>query len=318
LEYILAGNIYKAEYLKIATDVKNYIENIGRAPDFAYPTSIGPYLRYENMVYMYSMIMDYYNTSGKKADFAAMKPWGIVTKSFKVDVVVGGTGGYIVSNNLIISSIPNTAETFAVLEAAKSGTPMVTFGNGNGPKVMIVAGVHGNEIPATIAAMNLINYLYGKTIAGTIYIIPFAIPANSASTTRYWNGQNPNSVANVPGTPTNQILNLAKQLNVNALGDFHSSQPGGVPGRNAAMYTQSPTYESYVIASYISAQTGSALVGAYQAGVDYPGALEDVTNLAGIPAVTCEVIAAHGTADPGIVNFSFNQMLSFLRYKSII
>ena len=79
IESIVAGNIFKAEYLKIANDVKNYMDSSGKTPEFAYQTSLGTYLRYENLIYMYSMIMDYYNTSGKKADFAAMKPWNIVT-----------------------------------------------------------------------------------------------------------------------------------------------------------------------------------------------------------------------------------------------
>jgi len=78
LESIVSGNIYKTEYLKIANDIKNYMDTSGKTPDFAYKTSLGTYLRYENLIYMYSMILDYYNTSGNKADFAAMKPWFLV------------------------------------------------------------------------------------------------------------------------------------------------------------------------------------------------------------------------------------------------
>lgn len=77
-ESISSGNIPKSEYLKIAADIKNYMDSSGKAPDYAYGTSIGSYLRFENLVYMYSMIMDYYNTSGKKADYAAMKPWSLI------------------------------------------------------------------------------------------------------------------------------------------------------------------------------------------------------------------------------------------------
>ena len=76
---IKAGNILKAEYLKIASDVKNYMDSSGKTPDYAYGTSIGNYLRFENLVYMYSMILDYYNTSGKIADWATMKPWTTIT-----------------------------------------------------------------------------------------------------------------------------------------------------------------------------------------------------------------------------------------------
>ncbi|CEA14313.1 hypothetical protein DSM1535_1989 [Methanobacterium formicicum] len=85
LENIVAGNIPKTEYLKIANDIKNYMDTSGKTPDFAYKTSLGTYLRYENLVYMYSMILDYYNTSGNKAAFAAMKPWVAV-------IYIGPTG----------------------------------------------------------------------------------------------------------------------------------------------------------------------------------------------------------------------------------
>ncbi|AUB58678.1 hypothetical protein BK008_10385 [Methanobacterium sp. MZ-A1] len=79
LESIVPGNIPKTEYLKIANDIKNYMDTSRKTPDFAYKTSLGTYLRYENLVYMYSMILDYYNTSGNKAAFAAMKPWTVIS-----------------------------------------------------------------------------------------------------------------------------------------------------------------------------------------------------------------------------------------------
>ena len=315
---IISGNIYKAEYLKIANDIKNYMDNSGKTPDFAYGTSLGTCLGFENLVYMYTMILDYYHTSGKVADWAGMKPWYAVMHPPKMEVIITGTGGDITRNNLIMQNIPRNQFIDQIISLARSGTPMITFGDGNGPKVMITAGVHGNELPSQIAVMKLINYLYGTSIKGTVYVVPFVAPSSTAQNTRLWNGQNLNSIANVAGTPTNQILNLAKQLQVNALGDFHSTQPGGVPGKNSAFCTRSPTYGSYVIADYISRQTGSALVAYNQAGVEYPGALEDVTNLAGIPAVTCEVLSPHGTVASGSVNMSFNQLLAFLRYYGII
>ena len=195
---------------------------------------------------------------------------------------------------------------------------MAVFGDGNGPKILIVAGVHGNELPAPAAAMKLINYLNGKTIHGTIYIIPFAIPYNSAHTLRYWNGQNPNTFANVYGTPTNIIMNLAIKLHVNALGDFHSSQPGGVPGKDAIFCTKAPTYKSYEIAYYISKKTGTSLITYNKAGVEYPGALEDECNLHGIPAVTCEVLQTHGKITSTQLNKSYSEMIAILTYYHLV
>ncbi len=75
---IRTGNIPKSEYLKIANDIKNYMDTNGKTPDYAYKTSLGTYLGYQNLVYMYSMILDYHKTSGKMADFAMMKPWSVV------------------------------------------------------------------------------------------------------------------------------------------------------------------------------------------------------------------------------------------------
>ena len=240
------------------------------------------------------------------------------TTAIKIDIINPKTGGNIAQNFVLYSYIPKTVLSAQIISKAKMGTPMVTFGDGNGPKILIVAGVHGNELPAPAAAMKLINYLNGKTIHGTIYIIPFAIPYNSAHTLRYWNGQNPNMVANVYGTPTNVIVNLAMKLHVNAVGDFHSSQPGGVPGEDAIFCSQSPTYKSCKIASYISKKVGAALITYKRAGVEYPGALEDECNLHNIPAVTCEVLEQHGTLSSNKLDKSYSEMVALLTYYHLI
>ncbi len=236
----------------------------------------------------------------------------------QVQVIYTGTGGDVTQNKLVYNNIPKTTITSQVIAAAKKGTPMVTFGNGNGPKVMIVAGVHGNELPASVAAMRLINYLEGKSIKGTIYVVPFVSPYSTSKSTRYWNGQNLNSVANKAGTPTNKILSLSKQLKIKALADFHSTRPGGVPGKTSILCTKYPTYESYRIAAYVSKQTASSLISEYKAGASYPGALEDVCNLARIPAVTCEVKSAHGTLAYGSTTKSYTQMMAFLKYEGAL
>lgn len=238
--------------------------------------------------------------------------------ALEIDNINSATGGDITKNELIMEYVSKTAITDQVISAAKYGTPMVIFGDGSHPRAMIVAGVHGNEIPTQIAAMKLINYLNGRSIKGTVYILPFLIPSSTETTSRYWNGKNPNSIANVPGTPTNIVLNVAEQKNVNFLGDFHSTRPGGDPGKNSVLCTEIPCSLSYEMAAYIKNQTGSSLISSQKAGVDYPGALEDVSNLAGIPAVTCEVLSSHGTVRSGSVTDSYEQMEAFLKFCKIL
>jgi len=236
----------------------------------------------------------------------------------KMKVIISGTGGDVTKSYYIKKNLPKTRLTTQIVALSKKGTPMITIGNGSGPRVMIVAGVHGNELPAQIAAVKLANYLNGKKIKGTVYIVPFVVPSSTAKNTRFWKGKNLNSVANVAGTPTNKILKLAKKLKVNVLGDFHSTKPGAVPGKMAVFSTKKPTYESYNIAKYIKKKTGSALIVYTRAGAEYPGALEDASNLARIPAVTCEVLSSHGTVKSGSVTKSYNQMKALLKYKKII
>ncbi|BAW31624.1 MAG TPA: pseudomurein-binding repeat-containing protein [Methanothermobacter sp.] len=235
-----------------------------------------------------------------------------------IEIIYNGTGGNVTGNYYIRQYTPQTTITQEVITAAKNGTPMVVFGNGSGKRVMIVAGVHGSELPPQLAALKLIDYLADKEINGTVYIVPFLIPSSTATSSRYWNNQNPNSIAHLNGTPTNRILKIAKERSIQALGDFHSTQPGGTPGEDAVFCSRTPTYESYNIAYYISKNSPSKLLAYDKAGEEYLGALEDVCNLAGIPSVTCEVLSPHGTVASGSVDRSFKQMLLFLEYNNIL
>jgi len=237
--------------------------------------------------------------------------------AIRVDIINTVTGGDISKNSLLYNSIQKTVLSKEIISKAKTGSPLVTFGDGKGPKILIVAGVHGNELSAQAAAMKLINHLNGRHVMGTVYIIPFAIPYDTAHNTRYWHNKDPNRVANVFGSPTNIIINLAKKLKIQAIADFHSSVPGGVPGKDSALCTRTPMYKSYKIASYIAKYSGSTLIADKIAGQKYPGALEDVTNLNGIPAVTCEVLAYHNTLKNSCVAKSFKQMWGFLKYFGI-
>lgn len=241
-----------------------------------------------------------------------------MSHAIKIDIINSKTGGDVTKNKLVKKYIPKTNITNQVVEVAKKGTPMVVFGNGKGPRVLIVAGVHGNELPSQIAAMKMINYLYGKRIKGTVYIIPFVIPANTVKSKRYWNGRSPNAIAQYSGTPTNKIVKLAKKLKINAMGDFHCTRPVGYPGKNTILYTKSPEYQSYKMAKYMSKKSHSALKGYKRAGVYFKGALEDVCNLNGIPSVTAEALSWHGKVNKGSVTKSFFQMKALLKYKKVI
>lgn len=83
------------------------------------------------------------------------------------------------------------------------------------------------------------------------------------------------------------------------------------------MCSLKPEYESYLIAAYITNRTGYYLDVYEEAGVDYPGALEDYCNVIGVPAVTCEVLTNHKNVEYGSPEVSYNEMLAFLSYFGI-
>jgi len=236
------------------------------------------------------------------------------TFKLQIEIINKFAAGDITRNKLIMENIPDTPLTNQVLLAAKQGTPIVTFGKRENPGILLLAGVHGNELPAQIAAVKLINKLAAVKTKVTIQIIPFAIPFSTEKGLRSWKGQDPNRTADIFGTPTNNILSTAKRNNIRYLGDFHSTRPGGYPGRLSVICSEIPCLLSFQMADFIEKDTKSTLISFTKAGSIYPGALEDVFNIAGIPAVTGEAMSPHGTVMPGSVDASLEQMEAFLKF----
>ncbi|WP_299525368.1 succinylglutamate desuccinylase/aspartoacylase family protein [uncultured Methanobrevibacter sp.] len=228
------------------------------------------------------------------------------------------TGADITKNSLIKNNLPKSDLINQIINAAKSGTPMLTFKGGEGKTVFITAGIHGSELSSQVAALNLINYLENTPIKGTVYIIPVIQPKATANNVRNYNDINLNSKANVPGSISNNAVELIFSLKCDSYGDFHCTMPGGDPGKNVAMGSNHPLSESARIANYISKKTGYDVLIYDVAGKEYSGAMEDTVNIRGIPAVTCEVVTPHGTIDSGSVDKSFNMMKSLLQYNKLI
>ena len=184
--------------------------------------------------------------------------------------------------------------------------------------VFITAGVHGNEISSQVAAMKLIQYLETHPIKGTVYIMPFMNPKGTANNVRDYAGIHLNKKADVKGTISYKTVKLITKFKCKAYGDFHCTRPGGSPGKDVAMGTYKPTPKSATLAKFIAKNSKVSYKIYKKAGVEYPGALEDVVSLKGIPAVTCEVITPHGTVAKGSVSKSLSMMKSLLKFNSLL
>ena len=95
---------------------------------------------------------------------------------------------------------------------------------------MLTAGVHGNELSPQIAALDVAQKLVDQNIEGTVYLIPFAIPFATMKSSRRFKGFDMNRTAFKEGTLSNDIIKVAKDLNLDSLADFHATKPY-LPGK---------------------------------------------------------------------------------------
>lgn len=226
------------------------------------------------------------------------------------------SGGYISRNKNLFSRIELTDLNKFILEKSVFGTPIFKMGDG-GNKILIISGIHGNELPPQIANLKLMNDLINEDLSHTIYFIPVAAPKSSMNNERTFNSMDLNRSAHINDSLSNLILKAALSLGINFVGDFHSTAYNSNPGFESIFSSKSPSPESYLIANYISKDVGSEMISFDFAGSSYKGAVEDVCNLRGIPAVTCEVLCPFGNVSFGTVEKSFLQMSSFLDYFGI-
>ena len=219
----------------------------------------------------------------------------------------------ILENSEIANNIPNSNISRVICNYTNNCTPIYKIGDGNAPVTVISAGVHGDQLVPSVAAMRLINYLDGRKINGTVYVIPFTSPGAISKNTKLSNGVNLNTVADESGTASNDVVKLAISSNATAVGDFHETEVGKNPGKTTIMCSQVPTYGSFQLAEDMSQLSLDTTMTYYVAGIAYDGAVEDVLNLNGTPSVTpLVVVSSHGKVHSSAVDESYDQMLALL------
>lgn len=221
--------------------------------------------------------------------------------------------GYVSRNKSLFKELSLTPLTQFILEKAVYGTPIFKLGNG-GSKILILSGIHGNELPPQIANIQLINELADSNLNHTLFFIPFASPNSTMNNERTFSSMDLNRSAHIKNSLSNLIIQCIENLGIDFVGDFHSTAYNSNPGFESIFSSKSPTSESFLIANYISRDVGSKIISYDFAGSSYKGAVEDVSNLKGIPAVTCEVLCPFANVAEGSVERSYAQMKSFLSY----
>jgi hypothetical protein len=226
------------------------------------------------------------------------------------------SGGFISKNTNIFNQIELTTLNRLVLEKSVYGTPILKLGDG-GNRILISSGIHGNELPPQIANLRLLNEMVDADIENTLFFIPFSAPKATMMNSRFFNSLDLNRSSHIKNSLSNVIVETVRELQIDFVGDFHSTAFNSNPGFESVFSSKSPTPESYLVAEYISRDVGSKLLATDFAGNPYKGAFEDVCNLNGIPAITCEVLSPFSSVGEGSVERSLLQMTSFLSYFGI-
>ncbi len=240
-----------------------------------------------------------------------------VKNKITLTVLKWGIKGDVSKIKLIKKNMPNNAVVKKAVEVTKKGLPLLMFKGGPGKVVFMTAGVHGNELSSQVAAMKMIAHLSKTPIKGTIYIIPFVNVKAISKKVRYTD-KDFNRIASQSGTIPNKIVKLVVKYKCDAYGDFHTTKPGGVPGKNIVMGSKGPATKSADLTNYI-AKNAKVNKKIYKyAGEVYPGAISDNVNKYGIPAVICEVVLPHNTVTTKSVTLSYNMMKYFLKFSSVI
>jgi hypothetical protein len=234
-----------------------------------------------------------------------------------IRIISPETAGNIRKNQILIEHIPDGDLNYRILEIALKGTPIIKMGDGY-PRVMLTAGIHGNELPPQVAALRMIENLNSQVINGTVFIIPFTIPQATMNGSRRFKGFDMNRKASSEGYITHKIIETVKSLKINSLADFHATKPNSNPGVESVFCSKKPCILSFKIAAHINKISSSKIICHETAGSLYSGALEDECNISGVPAVTCEVVSNNNKIDSGSLDRSYLQMMAYLDYFDVV
>ena len=242
---------------------------------------------------------------------------------FECTVIDYSTAGNVLANNqlnryFINEGFRKNSVLMKYIEKTREGSVVFTCGSGR-YNLLLVGGVHGNELPSQAALVHLMEALINDEIKikCKLNVIPFLIPYTTMNNSRNYNDKDMNRNAHLDGI-TKKIVDFAQNNSVTALCDCHSTDPDNKPGLSSVFCSARPLLDSVKIANHICFNTASRILPVTDAGSILHGAVEDESNIRGIPAVTCETVEKSGQISSESVKFSYSQIMSFLDYFGVI
>ena len=191
----------------------------------------------------------------------------------------------------------------------------------DGPKVMITAGVHGDELNGVITAQKIIQQLQAQPIKGTVTVVPIVNVSGMLMHSRDF----------IPSDPDASPTNINRIFPGNPDGDAAQRYIAAIwqnlLGHNADFaidlhtQTRGAEYPLYVFADYRIPQTVKmARLMNPDCIFDDPGdegVLETVWNRSGVPSITVEV-GAGKVLQPDMIERSLQGVLNILKAEGVI
>jgi parallel beta-helix repeat protein len=78
-ETVTGGSLNNTDYLSLANNIISYMDSNGQAPNYT-SSNLGN-IRYESLVYLYSLIMDYYGNRTELPQNVTVTPWSVVSNA---------------------------------------------------------------------------------------------------------------------------------------------------------------------------------------------------------------------------------------------
>lgn len=116
-----SGDIYKAEYLKIANDILNFMNKNNRAPNFA-ESKLGN-IGYQSLIYKYSCVVAFHMSNNRLPNFVTVKSWqSLIGGSTPSEGVPSSMEMYLVATANAQSGSSTIKNMAASITAGKTST----------------------------------------------------------------------------------------------------------------------------------------------------------------------------------------------------
>ena len=200
--------------------------------------------------------------------------------------------------------------------------PVTVFkGIKDGPKLMVTAGIHGDELNGVLAAQQIVRELVGKELSGTVTIVPTVNLSGLLNHSRDFISSDPGSCpANLNRLFPGNADGLAAERFVASLWE-RLLKPNATFAIDLHTQTRGAVYPLYVFADYRIAQCSEMArlmkPDCVLNDPGDPGILETVWNRSGIPSITVEVGMGKFT-QPEMIQRAVEGVFNILAYYEML